>query len=66
MCADHQTGKAGVHEWGDPTCPLPALKSGLCLSHYQRWYRHRRAAGLNVTTDHQPGASCNHEHLVQH
>jgi len=49
-----QTGKEGAIEWGDPLCPMPAVKGGMCQPHYFRWYRHRQEHGIDVSNDHQP------------
>jgi hypothetical protein len=49
-----QTGKEGAIEWGDPLCPMPAVKGGMCQAHYFRWYRHRQEHGIDVSNDHQP------------
>jgi hypothetical protein len=50
-CHDGQHGKAGVIEWGDPTCAWPADKAGLCVKHYQAWYRHRKNHGIDTSAD---------------
>lgn len=48
-CHDGQLGKSGVLVWGDTPatdtdpghhCLRPQEKSGLCPTHYMRWYRH--------------------------
>lgn len=48
-CHDGQLGKDGVLVWGDTPatdtdpghhCLRPQEKSGMCLTHYMRWYRH--------------------------
>lgn len=50
----NQQGKEGNLEWGDPLCVRSADKGGMCQAHYQRWYRHRVALGIDVSGDHQP------------
>lgn len=47
-CRDGQLGKDGTIEWGDPLCSDPSEKHGLCARHYMRWYRWRRANGLDT------------------
>lgn len=54
LCRDNQTGKAGTIQWGDPLCPLPSTKSGLCSKHYMAWWRYRTAHGIDTSNDHQP------------
>ena len=46
-----QRGKAGVIEWGDPTCTWPADKAGLCGAHYQAWRRYRARNNISADTD---------------
>jgi len=52
MC--DQTGKEGAIEWGDPLCPMPAVKGGMCQAHYTAWYRHRKANGIDTSKDYEP------------
>ena len=52
MC--DQTGKEGAIEWGDPLCPMPAVKGGMCQAHYTRWRRHRIANGIDTSKDYEP------------
>ena len=54
VCFEGQLGKEGNIEWGDVTCTMPPVKRGLCQHHYDLWYRHRRAHGIDVSRDHQP------------
>jgi len=48
QCRDGQLGKDGTIEWGDPLCVDPSEKQGLCSKHYMRWYRWRKANGLDT------------------
>ena len=57
LCMEGQTGKDGSIEWGDTTCAMPAVKSGMCQAHYLAWYRHRRSRGIDVSRDHEPTAA---------
>jgi|GEM_PF-2251512 len=54
LCSAGQVGKEGADVWGDPDCPMPAVKSGMCQAHSKRWYRHRQALGIDVSMDHEP------------
>ena len=51
MCCDNQQGKHGVDEWGDPLCPMPSVKQGLCQSHYDAWRYRRIRDGISVERD---------------
>jgi hypothetical protein len=55
LCRDGQVGKHAADEWGDPLCPLPAVKGGLCSAHWWQWYRARRRDGIDVRRDHEAG-----------
>lgn len=50
LCCDHQIGRDGVAEWGDPSCELPSTKAGLCSAHYQAARRYKLAHGIRDTT----------------
>lgn len=54
LCAHGQRGKEGALEWGDPLCPLPGVKGGMCQAHYYRWYRHRVDHGVDTSRDFEP------------
>lgn len=54
LCAEHQQGRQGSIEWGDPTCTELPTKAGLCSKDYQAERRWREAHGL--TTDQEPAA----------
>ena len=45
-CRDHQVGRDGVIEWGDPTCLEIPVKAGCCSACYQRERRWRLANAL--------------------
>lgn len=42
MCADTQHTIDTATEWGDPHCPMPATKRGLCQKHYDAHRYHTR------------------------
>lgn len=48
-CCAGQKGLDGVIEWGDPLCVMPAVKKGMCQSHYFRYYRWSLAHGVDRT-----------------
>lgn len=54
LCSHGQRGKEGAIEWGDPLCPLPGVKGGMCQAHYYRWYRHRVDIGVDTSRDFEP------------
>lgn len=54
-CRDGQHGKDGAIEWGDPTCTKPAVKSGMCTTHYTAWYRWRKRVGVDTAKMFEPG-----------
>jgi hypothetical protein len=56
-CRDGQVGKEGTIEWGDTTCQDGQVKAGLCNKHWQRWYRWRRANGIDTTRMFEPAVS---------
>jgi len=45
-CRDHQLGRDGALDWGDPTCEELPVKAGVCGACYQRERRWRIGAGL--------------------
>lgn len=54
LCAEHQQGRDGSIEWGDPTCTELPTKAGLCPKDYQAERRWRVAQGL--PTSEEPAA----------
>lgn len=48
MCRDNQHDLHGAPEWGDPLCPMPATRHGLCSGHYLAYWQALRAAGLTT------------------
>jgi hypothetical protein len=51
VCRDAQHGKDGALEWGDVLCMRSPAKAGLCMAHYQRWYRYRTEQGIPTDRD---------------
>lgn len=56
-CNQGQFGKDGAHHWGEPLCTRPSVKSGLCSTHYQAWYRWRRDTGRSTDDMFQPAVT---------
>lgn len=53
QCRDHQIGKDGSLDWGDPNCPMPGIpgRGLLCQAHYQKWYRWRNNNDIDTSRD---------------
>ena len=55
LCVEAQRERDGALEWGDPLCPLPAVKGGLCVGHYHKMRRWKMAHGIDTSRDFEPG-----------
>lgn len=55
-CGTGQRNLDGHIVWGDPACPMPGVKKGMCLAHYMRWYRSQQAAGRDLSAEHDQPA----------
>ncbi len=56
LCRDgiSDTTRKGSIEWHDPTCQLPAVKLGLCQSHYDARRYWLNTHGIEDTGEHLP------------
>jgi hypothetical protein len=57
LCCSNQAGKAGaIEEWGDALCMDVGdpRHGGLCYGHYMKWYRYRKAIGVDTSKDFEP------------
>ncbi len=55
-CCSGQAGKEGAVVWGDALCMENGdpRRGGLCPGHYMKWYRHRKAIGVDTSRDFEP------------
>ena len=54
LCCSGQMGKHKSIEWGNPDCLMPAVKKGLCQSHYDAWRYACIRDGVDRSADFQP------------